>query len=103
MDTQHVKFLMTWDVRPGKEESYLEFITQEFSDLLVKSNLQPTDAWYTVYGDWPEVMMAFVAEDLESLKQFLVSESWERMRKKLATYVKDYQQKAVPLKRGFQM
>ena len=94
---------MTWNVLPGKEESYLEFITQEFPELLLKANLQPTDAWYTIYGDWPEVMMGFVVEDLETLKRFLTSESWRHLKKKLFAYIKDYQQKAVPLRRGFQM
>jgi len=103
MNKKAVKFLMTWNVRPGKEEAYLEFITQEFSDMLTKANLQPTEAWYTVYGDWPEVMMGFMAEDLDALRRFLVSESWRDLKQKLFQYIKDYQQKAIPLGRGFQM
>jgi hypothetical protein len=98
-----VKLLMTWNIRPGKEEVYLQFITQEFPESMLKANLQPTDAWYTVYGDWPEVMMGFMAEDLEALKKFLTSKAWAEIKTKLMVYIKDYRHKVLYLERGFQI
>ncbi len=101
--THPVKMLMTWNIRPGREESYLEFITQEFPETMLKANLQPTDAWYTIYGAWPEVTIGFMADDVEVLKGFLKSEGWALLKRKLLGYIKDYRQKVIPLRPGFQL
>jgi hypothetical protein len=47
------KLLMTWDIRPGKESEYFEFAVQEFVPKLTRLGVQPTEAWYTVWGDAP--------------------------------------------------
>jgi hypothetical protein len=47
MDTQHVKFLMTWDVRPGKKN----LIGVHHTGILRSAcKVEPAtpDAWYTV-------------------------------------------------------
>ncbi len=99
-----VKLMMTWDIRPGWEESYLQFITQEFTPTMLKAGLQTTDAWYTIYGrNRPEVMMGFLAADLEAMKRFLASETWAKLKEKLMDYVEGFQQKVVLYKGGFQL
>ena len=98
-----VKLLLTWNVRPGRDEDYLEFVTQDFPESMLEANLQPTEAWYTVYGNWPEVTMGFMVEDLETLRDFLTSRTWYKLRRKLSTYIEDYHQKAIPLQRGYQI
>ncbi len=99
---QPVKLLLSWNIRSGREESYLQFITQEFPESMLKANLQPSEAWYTIYGNWPEVTMGFVADDLETLKTFLNSDTWAKLRRKLAAFIKDYRHRVVPLRGGFQ-
>ncbi len=101
--TKAVKLLMTWNVRPGREEAYLAFVTQDFPETMMEADLQPTEAWYTIHGNWPEVMMGFMAQDLESLQEFMASKTWAELKARLLTYIKDYRQKAVPLRRGFQL
>ncbi len=98
-----VKILMSWNIRPGREENYTQFITQEFSQALMKANFYPTEAWYTIYGDWPEVTMGFMAEDLDLLQDFLASLAWAKLKHKLFAYIKNYRQKVVPARRGFQI
>ncbi len=99
-----VKLMMTWDIRAGWEENYLQFITQEFTPVMLKAGLQTTDAWYTIYGpNRPEVMMGFLAADLETMKRFLASEAWRKLKEKLLGYVEGYRQKVVPYKGGFQL
>ncbi len=99
-----VKLILTWDIRPGWEESYLQFMTQEFTPAMLKAGLQTTDAWYTIYRrNRPEVMMGFLAADLETMKRFLASEMWRKLKEKLLGYVEGYQQKVVPYKGGFQL
>ncbi len=98
-----VKLLMTWDIRAGLEETYFTFITQEFPVVLQRANLQLTDAWYTVYGNWPQVRMAFMCEDITILQTFIISAPWLNIKRKLLTYILDYQQKIIPARGGFQI
>jgi len=46
-----VKLLMTWDIRPGREEDYFEFHIQKFVPALEKMGLKLSEAWLTVYSD----------------------------------------------------
>ena len=101
---QPVKLMMTWDIRPGQEESYLQFITQEFTTAMLKAGLQATDAWYTIYGPrHPEVMMGFLVSNLEAAKTFLASETWQQLKERLLEYVDNYTQKVIHYKGGYQL
>lgn len=101
---QPVKLLMTWDIRPGHEEDYLQFITQEFTQAMLKAGLQATDAWYTIYGPRrPEVMMGFLAPNLEMIKTFIASSAWRQIKARLLEYVDNYEQKVIPYKGGYQL
>ncbi len=102
--TQPVKLVLSWDIRPGWEEQYLQFVTQEFTAGMLEGGLQTTDAWYTIYGPRrPEVTMGFLAMNLEAMKQFLASQAWAKLRRKLMEYVENYQQKVIHYKGGFQL
>jgi len=98
-----VKLLMMWDIKPGQEEPYFDFITQEFPTNLQHGGLQLTEAWYTVYGNWPQVRMGFVTADLQTLEQFLESDLWVRVRKELSKFIMGYRQKVVPARGSFQL
>ena len=95
--------MMSWNIRPGYEDEYFDFIVREFGPGLLKLGVQPTDAWFTAYGDYPQIMMGGIAEDMESLRRVLASEEWERLKAKLLTYVTDYNQKVIPASGGFQL
>ena len=45
-----VKLLMSWDIKPGSESDYFEFIVREFAPGIMKLGVQPTESWYTVFG-----------------------------------------------------
>ena len=45
-----IKLLMSWDIQAGREQPDFEFIVQDFAPGLMRLGLQPTEAWYTVYG-----------------------------------------------------
>lgn len=100
---QPVKLIMQWNIQAGREEPYFEFVTQEFPSALLKAGLQLSDAWYTIYGDWPQVMMGFIAVNLNALETFLASETWTQLKQRLLFYIRDYRQKAVPAQSSFQL
>ena len=97
------KLLMSWNIRPGREDEYFEFVVQEFGPMLIKLGVRPTDAWYTQYGEDPQILKGGVAEELESLQRALSSDEWRKTKKKLLTYVTDYSQKIIRANGGFQL
>jgi hypothetical protein len=97
------KLLMSWNIRPGREDEYFEFVIREFGPGLIKLGVRPTDAWYTQYGDHPQILTGGVAEDLESLRRALASDEWRKLNGKLLTYVTDYTQKIIRGSGGFQL
>ncbi len=98
-----VKLLMSWNIREGKEQAYFEFIVREFAPGLMRLGIQPTEAWYTMYGKGPQMLTGGVAEDLDTMSKILQSDEWKQLREKLMRYVTDYKQKVVRASSRFQL
>ena len=98
-----VKLLMTWDIRPGKESEYFEFVVQEFAPKLIRLGIQPTEAWYTVYGDAPQILTGAVTEDRKTMDTILKGEEWQALRDKLLTFVNNFTYKIVTAAGNFQL
>ena len=98
-----VKLLMSWNIQSGFEDEYFEFIMQEFGPGMLNLGIRPTDAWYTAYGNHPQILTGGIAEDLESLQRVLTSDGWHDLKEKLLTYVTDYDQKIIHANGGFQL
>ena len=98
-----IKLLMTWDIKPGHESEYVEFIMREFGPAMVKMGLQPTDAWYTVYGEGPQVLAGGVTETVQQLHEILSSEEWAKLEAELFTHVEHYRRRIVEATGGFQL
>lgn len=98
-----VKLLMTWDIIPGREQEYFEFVVREFIPGMQRLELEPVDAWFTVYGNQPQIMTGAQMPSLAALERILASEEWKSLINKLMDYVEDYQYKIVPARPGFQM
>jgi len=97
------KLLMTWNIQAGLEDEYFEFVVQEFGPGLISLGIRPTDAWYTYYGDHPQILAGGVTDDIVSLQRALASEDWLSLKKKLLSYVTDYRQKIIHASGGFQL
>jgi hypothetical protein len=98
-----LKLLMSWNIRPGREDEYFEFIVKDFGPGLIELGVQPTDAWYTAYGDRPQILTGAIVEDMEGMQRALKSEAWRKLKRKLLTYVTDYNQKIIRASGGFQL
>lgn len=99
----HVKLLMMWDIRPDREPDYFEFVMDEFSPGLTKLGLQPSEAWYTIYGEGPQILTGAIAEDLDAVQRALNSEEWSQLKEKLLDLVENYQQKVIAATGRFQL
>ncbi|MBI5301642.1 MAG: hypothetical protein HY868_05850 [Chloroflexi bacterium] len=98
-----IKLLMTWDIRNGKESEYFEFVAQEFAPRMVRLGLQPTEAWYTIYGNAPQILTGAVTEDRAALDNILASEEWKSLIERLSTFVLNLNFKIVPAVSNFQL
>lgn len=98
-----MKLLMSWDIKSGREQPYFEFIVREFAPGLMRLGLQPTEAWYTVYGEGPQILTGGVTSDLETMNKILASDEWKSLRDRLLTFVTNFTHKVVRANGSFQM
>jgi hypothetical protein len=98
-----VKLLLKWDIKSGQEQPYFEFIMQEFAPGLMRLGLQPTEAWYTVYGKGPQILTGAVTDDLDTMKQILASDDWRDLREKLMAFVANFSYKVIQASGRFQL
>ena len=98
-----VKLLMTWDMVPGREQEYFEFLVREFVPGMQKLGIQPSEAWYTTYGDAPQMLTGFVGEDVDVMRNALETEEWATLSERLFEFVTNFKSKVVQATGGFQI
>jgi hypothetical protein len=98
-----VKLIMTWDILPGREQEYFEFVVRDFIPGMQKLGLEVSDAWFTMFGEQPQIMAAAQMSNLASLNRVLASTEWQELTRLLLDYVENFQNKIVPAKAGFQI
>ena len=98
-----VKLLMTWDIIPGQEQEYFEFVVREFIPGIQQLGLEPSDAWVTVYGNQPQILTSAEVHTKDSLSDILASMQWDQLVVRLSDYVENLTIKTVRTKPGFQM
>lgn len=98
-----VKLIMTWNIRAGKEPEYLDFLTKEFAEAIISIGIQPTDAWYAVWGQGPQVLAGGVTDTLAEMERALGTAEWLRLLGRLEDLVTDLEYKVVEQEGGFQL
>jgi hypothetical protein len=98
-----VKLIMTWNILPGREQDYFEFVVRDFIPGMQRLGLEPSDAWYTLYGEQPQIIVAAQMQTLIDLNKVLESSDWQDLIKLLMDYVKDFEYKIVSARAGFQL
>jgi hypothetical protein len=102
-EAQQVKLLMTWDIIPEHEQEYFEFVIRDFIPGVQRLGCELSDAWATVYGDQPQILVGAVISSLNRARQLISSQAWTDLNLKLMEYVQNYEQKIIPAKTGFQL
>lgn len=98
-----VKLIMTWDILPGREQEYFEFVVRDFLPAIQRLGLETENAWFTMYGNQPQIMAAAQMSNYAKLQGVLKSSEWESLVQELLDYVEDFQYKIVPARKGFQL
>jgi hypothetical protein len=97
-----LKVIMTWDIAPEKEREYFEFVVREFIPGLQRQGLELNDAWATVYGKHPQILIGATLPDMPKVKKVLTSDEWKKLHDKLLGYVQNFTLKVIEGKEGFQ-
>jgi len=98
-----VKLLLTWDILPGREQEYFEFVVRDFIPSVQKMGMEPSDAWFTVFGDHPQIMVAMQSASMDKMEKILKSSDWASLKNQLLDYIEDFKYKIVPARPGFQL
>jgi hypothetical protein len=98
-----VKLLMTWDILPVREQEYFEFVVRELIPGMQHMGLEPSDAWFTMYGDQPQILAIVQSSSMAKLEEVLASSEWDKITNQLMDYVEDLNYKVVPARTGFQL
>lgn len=96
------KLIMTWDILPEREQEYFEFVVREFIPGVQRMGFELTDAWATIYGTRPQIMVGATLPSMKRIQHVLTSEDWSRLHGQLQDYVMNFSQKVVEAQGGFQ-
>jgi hypothetical protein len=98
-----IKLLMSWNIKAGREAEFFEFQVREWVPGLQRLGLEPTDAWYTLYGSAPQILIGGTTKSLKVMRQILHTEEWLALKSQLLSYVDNYDQKVIKATGGFQL
>lgn len=98
-----VKLLMQWDIKPGHETSYLDYYSQTFTPGLMKLGLDPSEVWYTYWGEGSQILSGFTSENVESLHRIFENPRWKELRIQLDEHVQNFTLKVLPATGRFQL
>lgn len=98
-----VKLLMSWDIIPGREQEYFEFVVREFVPGIQRLGIEPTEAWLTTYGKRPQILTGGVADDYDKMQGALGTSEWGSLRDRLLEFVTNFEWRVVQAGTGFQM
>jgi hypothetical protein len=96
------KLIMSWDISPEKEQEYFEFVVREFIPDVQKLGFQMSDAWMTVYGERPQILVGAVMPSIERVQDAISSANFQNLLDKLLGYVSNFKARVVKSSGSFQ-
>jgi len=97
------KIILRWDIQPGVESEYFEFMVSEFIPSLKRLGINDPGVWYTAYGDAEQILVSGITETEEHMRFVLRSKDWARLKERLEELVNNFSQRVMPATGGFQL
>jgi hypothetical protein len=85
-----IKLVFSWNIKGAEEREYFEFMGQEFAPKIQRLGIRLTEAWFTVYGSGPQIIVPGIAVDKITLEASMQSDEWLALTSRLQNYVTDY-------------
>lgn len=101
-----IKLIMNWDIKAGQDQEYFEFVVREWVPATTRLGLQMIGAWFTMYSadpSAPRIMAEAMTPDLDTMRNILASDGWQRIHARLLEYVENYSHKVVNSNGDFQL
>ncbi len=96
------KLIMTWDISPEKEQEYFEFVVREFIPEVQKLGFTLSDAYMTVYGERPQILVGAVMPSIGKVQDAVSTERWQSLIERLLAFVSNFQIRIVKSTGSFQ-
>ncbi|MGD2077226.1 MAG: hypothetical protein PVH18_02510 [Chloroflexota bacterium] len=97
------RILLRWDIQPGVESEYFEFMVSEFIPGLKRLGIVDPGVWYTAYGDAEQILVSGTTETRDHMHYVMRSNDWARLKERLEELVSNFSQKIIPARGGFQL
>jgi hypothetical protein len=101
--TPRFKLIIQYDILPGVQDTYFQFIVNEFVPKCQSFNLPIFRAYRTAYGDYPERQIEFLAQELVDIQRALEDSAWQQCEAKLKEFVTNYRRRVLNFRDGFQL
>lgn len=98
-----IKLLMTWDILPNREQEYFEFVISDFLPEIKQLGIRPVDAWYTMFGEQPQILVSAKIQSQAALNIAMASKEWQRLLDNLQQFVENFSYKVITDRTGFQL
>ena len=100
------KLIMNWNIKPGRDQDYFEFVVREWIPTTSRLGLQTVGAWYSIYTrnpTGPRIMAEALMDEMSDMRSVLESDDWRDIQVRLLYYVEHYSQKVVETDGTFQL
>ena len=98
-----IKLILRWDIQPGSESEYFEFMVSEFIPGIRKLGIAEPGVWYTAYGEAEQILVSGTTETEDHMDYILRSNEWSRLRERLEELVSNFNLRITQSKGGFQL
>jgi hypothetical protein len=85
-----VLFTQHWDVAPGKQQAYSDFVMTRYNPTLEKVGIHLVGGYYVAVGASPRIIAVGVADDPSDLERGLRSDEYRGATNGLMAYVTHY-------------
>lgn len=97
------KLLLSYNMRPDAGQEYYQFVLGRYIPIMQSLGFEMSEAWGTAWGNGPDRLIGFIAEDETSLAELMHNQSWHMLNTELLRFVTDFNYKVIPFKQGFQL
>ncbi|HEY6004159.1 MAG TPA: hypothetical protein VIV57_14885 [Anaeromyxobacter sp.] len=85
-----VLFNQHWDVAPGKQQAYSDFVMTYYNPTLNRIGIKLVGGYYVTVGMGPRIIAVGLTESLPDLEQAMASKEFEEITSRLQEHVTHY-------------
>lgn len=96
------KLLVTYNYLAYRELEYRRFMIQHWMPGMQTLGFEPGEVMHTQWGEYPVRLIVLHAPDLDTIREVMDSNEWDRWHKQLRSFVTDLRYRVVRSRPWFQ-